>query len=95
MPISTEVSTGMLGVVKIWGDINVTDAVWDVHYLTVTDPVVFASMAEMETYGDSLAMDADYAKFLVAVQKASTHLGASIVQDVKAWGPSTLKAVTQ
>ena len=39
VPISTEVSTGMLGVVKIWGDINVTDAVWDVHYLTVTDPV--------------------------------------------------------
>ena len=47
--------------------------------------VGYASMSEMETSSDALATDVDYAKFLTAVQKASTHLGASIVQDVKVW----------
>lgn len=55
----------------------------------------YASMAEMETYNDGLANDADFAKFLADVQKVSKHNGASIEQTVKTWGPGTLKALTK
>ncbi len=53
VPISTPVSNSMVGIVKSWGDINDTDTVWDVHYLTVTDPagVVAALDAWMASPG--------------------------------------------
>jgi len=57
--------------------------------------VGYASMAEMGTFGDSLAKDPDFAKFLAAMQKGSTHLGATVAQDIKVWGPATLKSITQ
>ena len=57
--------------------------------------VGYASIAEMETYGDMAAKDPDWAKFLTAMQKASTHLGAVIARDVKSWGPATMKSLTQ
>jgi hypothetical protein len=138
VPISTPVSTSMLGVVKSWGDVNDTDTVWNVHSFNVTDPagmiatidawmsspggkkfpgqlhliansaggvespnvthlisVGYASLAEMEAFLASSANDPDTTKFLAGMQKASTHLGASIEQNVKTWGPASLKAVTQ
>jgi hypothetical protein len=138
VPISTITSSSLVGVVKSWGDVNDTDMVWNVHYLTVKDPagvmaaldawmaspggkkfpgqmyllsmdaggvsspdvsgmvsVGFASMAEMETFNDGLDNDKDFATFIAAIEKASTHVGASIAQTVKVWGPGKLKALTK
>jgi hypothetical protein len=56
--------------------------------------VGYASMAEMEAYGDMVRNSEDWAKFLAALAPVSKHLGASIAQDVKAWGPATLKSLS-
>jgi hypothetical protein len=55
----------------------------------------FASLAEMETFNDGLNNDPDFATFIAAMEKASTHVGASVAQTLKVWGPGKLKALTK
>ena len=76
------------------------------HLLTITDSgaapgtpdvaivVGYASLAELETYGDSLANDPDWAKYVAASNKASTFLGSDLARTIKAWGPATMKSVS-
>jgi len=56
--------------------------------------VGYASLAELESYGDSLANDPDWAKYLAASGKASTFLGSDLARTIRAWGPATLKSVS-
>ena len=52
--------------------------------------VGFASEAEMETWVDSLAGNADWAAYLEASRQAAQLLGATMIRDVKAWGAVSL-----
>jgi hypothetical protein len=55
----------------------------------------YASIAEMEAYSDAIAEDpADWTNFMTAMGKVSTHLGADLSEQVKAWGPATLKSLS-
>jgi hypothetical protein len=56
--------------------------------------VGYASQAEMESYNDSTAGSPDWAAFVQALGGISTHVGADLTQQVKAWGPATLKSLT-
>jgi len=56
--------------------------------------VGYASQAEMEAYNDATNSSPDWAVFLLALSKVSTHVGADLSQQVKAWGPATLKSLT-
>jgi hypothetical protein len=56
--------------------------------------VGYASMAEMEAYGDMVRNTEDWAKFMAALAPVSKHLGASILRDIKAWGPATVKSLS-
>jgi hypothetical protein len=56
--------------------------------------VGYASLAEMEAYADMVRNSDDWAKYMVAVAPTSKHLGASIMQDIKAWGPATVKSLS-
>lgn len=56
--------------------------------------VGYASQAEMEAYGDATNTSPEWAAFLQSLSKVSTHLGADLSQQVKAWGPATLKSLT-
>jgi hypothetical protein len=53
--------------------------------------VGYASEAEMETWGDSLVGNADWAAYLEASGPSAQLLGASMIRDVKAWGSVSLK----
>jgi len=53
--------------------------------------VGYASEAEMETWVDSLAGNADWAAYLEASRASSEYLGGSLIRDVKSWGSVSLK----
>lgn len=57
--------------------------------------VGWASLAEREAFRDANQNDPDWAAYLAAMQKASTFLGSSLSQTVKAWGPATTKSLTR
>ncbi len=46
----------------------------------------YASQAEMETWGDSLAGNPDFAAFMAAIQPATEYHGANLSVEVKTWG---------
>jgi hypothetical protein len=54
--------------------------------------VGYASMAELETWQDSLAGNEDYAAFLEEASAASVYHGANMAVRVKAWGASPVQA---
>jgi hypothetical protein len=62
----------------------------------VTHDIVvgYASEAEMETWVDSLAGNADWAAYLEASRASAQLLGASMIRDVKAWGSVSLGDLT-
>jgi len=62
----------------------------------VTHSIVvgYASEAEMETWVDSLAGNADWAAYLEASRPSAEVLGASMIRDVKSWGALSLKDVS-
>jgi hypothetical protein len=53
--------------------------------------VGYASEAEMETWGDSLAGNADWAAYIEALNASAEYLGTSMILDVKTWGSLSLK----
>jgi len=55
----------------------------------------YASIAEMEAYMDGLATDADYAKFQAASRGAAARLGMTLSQEVKSWGPASMKSLAR
>jgi len=59
---------------------------------SVTHSIVvgYASEAEMETWVDSLAGNADWAAYLEALRASAQLLGANMIRDVKAWGSVSL-----
>jgi hypothetical protein len=62
----------------------------------VTHAIVvgYASEAEMETWGDSLRGNADWAAYLEASRASAQYLGASLIRDIKTWGPLSLEDVS-
>lgn len=54
--------------------------------------VGYASQAEMEAWGDTLAGNADWARFLEAVGEVSEYHGANMAVRVKNWGTSPVAA---
>jgi hypothetical protein len=56
--------------------------------------VGYASQAERETYGDSLANDPDWTKYVTASAKSATLLGADLSRTLKVWGPAAMKSFT-
>ena len=56
--------------------------------------VGYASEAEMETWRDSLAGNADWAAYLKASRASAQLLGATMLRDVKAWGSLSLEDVS-
>jgi len=56
--------------------------------------VGYASEAEMETWRDSLAGNADWAAYLKASRASAQLLGASMIRDIKSWGSLSLKDVS-
>lgn len=56
--------------------------------------VGWASLAEREAFNDANRNDPAWATYLAAMQKASTFLGSSLSQTVKAWGPATTQSLT-
>ncbi len=59
------------------------------HYFAVG----WASLAEREAFGDANANDPAWTTYVAAGAKASTYLGRSMSQTVKAWGPATTKSL--
>jgi len=55
----------------------------------------YDSIAEMEAYQDGLQSDADYATFQTASRKAGVRLGMTLSQEVKSWGPASMKSLTR
>jgi hypothetical protein len=56
--------------------------------------VGYASEAEMETWADSMAGNADWAAYLKASRASAQLLGASLIRDIKAWGSLSLEDVS-
>jgi hypothetical protein len=56
--------------------------------------VGYASEAEMETWGDSLAGNADWAAYREASRASAQLLGASMIRDIKSWGSLSLEDVS-
>ncbi len=55
----------------------------------------YASIAEMESFLDSTANDADRAKLLADLRKVSTHVGADLSRTMKTWGNASMKSLTK
>jgi hypothetical protein len=58
----------------------------------VTHSVIvgYAGEAEMETWVDSLAGNADWAAYIEASRASAQYLGGSMIRDIKAWGSVSL-----
>jgi len=56
--------------------------------------VGYASQTEMAEYGDTVAASPEWATYLAEVAKAATYAGANMSQQVKAWGPASMKTLT-
>jgi hypothetical protein len=56
--------------------------------------VGYSSEAEMETWGESLMGNADWAAYLKTARANSQMLGASMSYDVKSWGALSMKDVS-
>jgi hypothetical protein len=56
--------------------------------------VGYASIAEMEAYGDAVRNDPDWAKFQAALRPASTHVGADLSRTLKQWGNASMQSLT-
>ena len=57
--------------------------------------VGYASEAEMDSWAAVTRASTDWATYLTASRKSAQYLGGSLARNVKAWGPATLKELTE
>lgn len=80
---------------KFQGQVHVSAVVaGGISPVTHLISVGYASEAEMEAWADTRTPTKDWQDYVDASRNSAEYLGGSLGRDLKAWGPATLKALT-